>query len=98
VVVASHVNRAARDGGRPHRYDLVLDVVAPDLTMVRTVLDDVELGPMAPVIGSTVHVELLDGRVEVLWRGDPNLDLHAHRRQLADLAERARMRRASDWR
>jgi hypothetical protein len=95
TVVAANINRAARAEGRMQHYDLVLDVVDPDGTVVRHELTAVAMGTMLPMVGSAVRVRAGDGgRVEVLWRGDPNLDLDAHRAQLAQLAERARGRRA----
>jgi len=98
TVVRSNVNRAAREHAVPDRYDVVLDVFAGPGDPTRVQLVDVTLGPMLPMIGSTLTVRLVadsdprDG-VEILWRGDPNLDVDAHRQQLADLAETARRRK-----
>ena len=99
TVVRSNVNRAAREHAVPDRYDVVLDVFTTSGNPSRVHLVDVTLGPMLPMIGSTVTVRLVaerdpsDGGVEILWRGDPNLDVDAHRRQLAELAETARRRK-----
>ena len=117
TVVTSNVNRAAREHATPDRYDVVLDVFPDDRqhgVPQRVQLIDVTLGPMLPMIGSSVTVRVVDptsagnGRgensadgpgaldpadVEIVWRGDPNLDVDAHRRQIAALAESARRRR-----
>jgi len=97
TVVRSNVNRAAREHAEPNRYDVVLDVFTERRDPSRIQLLDVVLGPMLPMIGSTVTVrvagEISPDTVEILWRGDPNLDVDAHRQQLADIAESARRRR-----
>ena len=107
TVVTSNVNRAAREHATPDRYDVVLDVLPDDRqhgVPQRVQLVDVTLGQMLPMIGSSVTVRVVEPgaaepgaveprTVEIVWRGDPNLDVDAHRGQIAALAESARRRR-----
>lgn len=98
TVVSSNVNPAARVRGLQNNYDVVLDVFPATGPAFRAGLVAVELGPMLPAIGSTVRVALRhdgDDVIDVVltWRGDPNLDLDAHRQQVARLAEQAAARR-----
>lgn len=97
TVVTSNVNRASREHDVSDHYDVVLDVIA-ERQPIRVHLHDVALGPMLPMIGTSVTVRLADGAgdpvvEEIMWRGDPNLDVDAHRQQLAALADSARRRR-----
>lgn len=96
TVVAAHTSRP-NDGNGPgpgrRRFDVVLDLDRGDEPPERVELHDIELGDVAPLMGSTVRVvRSVDGGWEISWRGDPNLDVEAHRAQLAALAERARRR------
>ena len=69
------------------RYDVTLDVDRGPEPPERVRLTGVELGEIVPLMGSTVWVHRrADGDWEVRWRGDPNLDVEAHRRELAALA------------
>lgn len=95
TVVAAHAVRA-NGGNRAEavperrRYDVVLDVHRGADPPERVQLLDVELGDVVPLMGSTVRVARDGGgNWEIRWRGDPNLDVEAHRAQLAKLAERA---------
>jgi hypothetical protein len=95
TVVSSNVNPGSR-AAHTERYDVELDVLVSGASPRRVQLVDIALGPMLPIIGSTVAVIVSpSGDVEILWRGDPNLDLDAHRRELADMAEAVRLRRES---
>lgn len=92
TVLSSNVNHGSRSAAA-QRYDVVLDLADPGEPTRRIHLVGIALGPMLPVIGSSVAVAVsATGDVEIVWRGDPNLDLDAHRAQLADMAEMARRR------
>ena len=94
TVVSSNVNPDSRVAGVA-RYDVVLDLADLPAPSRRIHLVGIALGPMLPVIGSLVTVAVsVAGEVEILWRGDPNLDLEAHRAQLTDMAATARRRSA----
>ncbi len=100
TVVAAHTSRTydgrsagPGPGARSRRFDVLLDIDRGAEPPERVQLREVELGDVAPLMGSTVRVAPgADGGWEIHWRGDPNLDVEAHREQIARLAERARRR------
>lgn len=91
TVVAAHasVERPGSDS-RAGKLDVTLDVHRGSDPPERVQLSGVELGQVVPLMGSIVRVDRRpDGEWEIRWRGDPNLDVEAHRRELAALARRA---------